>query len=177
MPKPPEMRGGVMPSFTLVAVAVLALTVESPNSNDQPVAIAPYTQVDANHILHSSGTKHEGIYANSSSTSNLPAHIIISAHKKKKHHLTEAQIAAKEVTPAEFKAWSKVNVCEEGGDWHVRGSTYAGGLGVSNVNWTYYRHGQFTESAADATPAEQIIVAERIQKNPPDQNGCNTGGW
>jgi hypothetical protein len=176
MPKPHEMRGGVMPSFTLAAAAVLALTVESPNNNDQPVIAAPYTQVDANHVLHTFGTMYEGVYANSSSTSQLPAHIISAAHKKKKHHLTEAQIAAQEVTPEEFKAWSKVNVCEESGNWHVRGSTYSGGLGVSNENWTYYRHGEFTVSAVDATPAEQIVVAERIQKNPPDQNGCN-GGW
>jgi hypothetical protein len=53
---------------------------------------------------------------------------------------------------------------------------YSGGLGISNLNWRAYGGAQFSASAADATPAEQIIVAERIQPNPPDQYGC-TGSW
>lgn len=92
------------------------------------------------------------------------------------HHMTPAQWAAKQVTPAEFRAWSKVNICEEGGNWHVRGSIYSGGLGISNVNWIHYGGRQFAPNGADATPDEQIIVAERIQPNPPDQHGC-TGSW
>ncbi len=177
MPKPPEMRGNVVPRFTLAAAAVLALTVEAPNSNDQPLEAAPYTQIDDSHTLHMSATAHEGIYANSISTSNLPAHIISAAHKKKKLHLTPAQQAEKQISHSEYVAWSKVNICEEGGQWHIRGSTYSGGLGISNTNWTNLRPKNYPESAADATPKEQMVVAEKIQENPPDQNGCNPGGW
>lgn len=60
--------------------------------------------------------------------------------------------------------------------WMTRGPVYSGGLGISNLNWRAYGGAQFSASAADATPAEQIIVAERIQPNPPDQYGC-TGSW
>jgi hypothetical protein len=87
-----------------------------------------------------------------------------------------AKIAEREVTPAEFTAWSKVNECEEGGDWHVSGPEYSGGLGISNANWVNYGGEFFTHTAATATPDEQIVVAMRIQKNPPDQNGCD-GSW
>jgi resuscitation-promoting factor RpfA len=80
------------------------------------------------------------------------------------------------VSLAEFAAWSKVNACEEGGAWHVRGAVFSGGLGISNSNWAEYGGTQFAANAADATPAEQIIVAQRIQPVPPDQHGCS-GSW
>lgn len=100
----------------------------------------------------------------------------IQSHKHRRRHPTPAQIARREVTPKEFAEWSKVNVCEEGGNWHVKGTEYSGGLGISNVNWIHYGGEFFSQSAADATPDEQIVIARRIQPNPPDQNGCD-GGW
>jgi hypothetical protein len=54
----------------------------------------------------------------------------------------------------------------------VRGSRYSGGLGISNVNWVAYGGTQFAANAADATPEEQVTIAERIQSSPPDQYGC-----
>jgi len=89
---------------------------------------------------------------------------------------TPQQIAAKEVTPTDFAQWSKVNICEEGGKWNVRGSVYSGGLGISNVNWVIYGGTFFALNASEATPAEQIVIAKRIQRNPPDQHGCS-GSW
>ena len=76
------------------------------------------------------------------------------------------------VSDAVMAEWAKVAMCEEGGNWHVRGSAYSGGLGISNHNWVAYGGAQFAYSAADATPEQQVFVAERIQANPPDQNGC-----
>lgn len=88
--------------------------------------------------------------------------------------LSPAQMAAKMVTPTEFAQWSKVNVCEEGGNWHVIGSKFSGGLGISVANW--YNNGGtfFAVSGAAATPDEQIVVAMRIQHQAPtpDQSGC-----
>jgi len=80
------------------------------------------------------------------------------------------------VTPAQLASWSKVNVCEEGGNWHVQGEMFSGGLGISNANWIAFGGTEFAPDAADATPAEQIIVAERIEPSPPDQDGCS-GSW
>jgi hypothetical protein len=47
---------------------------------------------------------------------------------------------------------------------------------ISIDNWVNYGGEFFSHTGAEATPDEQIIVAMRIQKNAPDQNGCN-GGW
>jgi hypothetical protein len=77
-----------------------------------------------------------------------------------------------EVPSSTMAAWEKVAMCEEGGNWNVRGSVYSGGLGISNANWVAYGGTQYASNAADATPEEQVTVAERIQSNPPDQYGC-----
>ena len=87
--------------------------------------------------------------------------------------------AAHGITPAVMAQWQKVCICEEGGNWHVRGSMYSGGLGIMNYNWTFYSRGlNYPASAADATPAQQVVVARRIQGNNyvPDQHGCS-GSW
>jgi len=81
------------------------------------------------------------------------------------------------VTAADIQAWSRVSICEEGGNWHVRGSLYSGGLGITNHNWTYYSRGMgFPASAADATPVQQIAVAKKINGGygVPDQHGCHS---
>jgi hypothetical protein len=87
------------------------------------------------------------------------------------------------VTDYQRAAWSRVNVCEEGGRWDVHGSIYSGGLGFSRANWNQFNTFGFPADAADATPEQQIQVAVafamRYWGNPnaaPDQNGC-TGGY
>jgi len=79
------------------------------------------------------------------------------------------------VTQADIVAWTRVAICEESGNWHVRGYKYSGGLGILNSNWTYYSAGMgLPASAADATPVQQIAVAKKINAGyvVPDQNGC-----
>lgn len=90
--------------------------------------------------------------------------------------VTLAVWAGEQVSMAEMAAWSKVAQCEEGGNWAVDGASYSGGLGISRANWIAYGGLAFAPVGAMATPAEQVIVAERIQAVPPDQNGC-TGSW
>ena len=80
------------------------------------------------------------------------------------------------VTPAERAAWDKVNICEEGGNWHVHGSVYSGGLGISETNWVVYGGQRDFGAEWAASPDQQIVVAMRMQRYPPDQNGC-TGAW
>jgi len=70
------------------------------------------------------------------------------------------------VTPYERVEWSRVNVCENGGSWYPQGSAYPDGLGISAVNW--YGNG----GGSDLSEDTQIMVAERIQFDPPDQGGC-----
>ena len=69
------------------------------------------------------------------------------------------------VTPYERIEWSRVSVCENGGSWIPQGSAYPDGLGISAMNW--YRNGGGSDLSEDA----QIMVAERIQLDPPDQDG------
>jgi resuscitation-promoting factor RpfA len=79
------------------------------------------------------------------------------------------------VTPYEREAWEQVAMCEEGGNWQSDGSTFSGGLGISRANWDAYGGLQYAPEGAEATEDEQIMVAERIQSYPPDQDGCS--GW
>ena len=80
------------------------------------------------------------------------------------------------VTDADRVAWQKVAICEESGNWFVQGSVYSGGLGMLNSTWVAYGGLEFAPNAGLATIDQQIIVAKRIQTNPPDQNGCS-GSW
>ncbi|HUY85054.1 MAG TPA: transglycosylase family protein [Candidatus Dormibacteraeota bacterium] len=164
MPIRPELRGSKVPHISIAAAAIVAWTIN------------PIDSQTGESLRYASPVKHVG----------APNHLHKASHNAKLDHKTHnphhsqthpapAQIAASEVTPEEFAAWSKVNVCEEGGNWHVRGSTYSGGLGISNENWSIYGGEDFSHTAADATPREQIVVAMRIQRNPPDQHGCGRG--
>jgi hypothetical protein len=79
------------------------------------------------------------------------------------------------VTPEQRVAWERVALCEEGGNWSSDGGRFSGGLGITRANWDAYGGTQFAAEGAQATEDQQIMVAERIQSSPPDQNGCQ--GW
>jgi hypothetical protein len=60
--------------------------------------------------------------------------------------------------------WDRVARCETGGNWHMRGSTYSGGVGFYNSTWTAWASelhltGRYP-NAADAPRLVQIRVAE-----------------
>jgi len=84
------------------------------------------------------------------------------------------------IPPAIMAKWAKVNICETGGNWHMRGPIYSGGLGILEVNWMAYGGWKFGAEYA-ATPAEQVFIAMKIQADNgyagyvPDQNGCGHG--
>ena len=67
----------------------------------------------------------------------------------------------------EVQAWNMVSVCEQHGEWHVEGSRSSGGLGILNENWVRYGGLAFAPDGGQATPDEQIVVAEHIQGSPP----------
>ncbi len=165
MPMHPELRGSRLPRISMATAALVALTVrpidsQTPNHLQYVSSTRPVSEHISSHRIVQ--------HARAARTEHNPRH--------SQTHLTRAQKAARTVTAAELAAWTKVHNCEEPGNWYVRGSSYSGGLGISNTNWTYYAPKYMPKSAADATPKEQVFVAMRIQKNPPDQNGCN-GSW
>ena len=106
----------------------------------------------------------------------------VSADWSTKSELTQfAPIEQPFVAPQVVAQWNKVNICEQGGNWHVKEGNYPGGLGISRHNWVFY-NGQrdFGEEYA-ASPLQQITVAVRIQEAAgvgeyvPDQYGCGPG--
>ena len=108
----------------------------------------------------------------------VPPHVVQHAVAPVSHAVSPVPL----VSPALMAKWAKVNICEEGGRWHIRGSLYSGGLGITNHNWQYFSRGTgFPANAADATPEQQVFVAIRIEHwggagdYVPDQYGCGHG--
>jgi hypothetical protein len=85
------------------------------------------------------------------------------------------------IAPAIMAKWEKVAQCETGGNWHMKGPIYSGGLGILETNWMAYG-GWFYGAEWAATKEAQVFIAIKIQAlngfagYVPDQNGC-TGGW
>ena len=87
------------------------------------------------------------------------------------------------LTPGQIAAWERVSICEESGNWHVDGSAFSGGLGMSHANWNQFNTFGFPGNAANASKLQQIRVAVAFATHyfgspnaAPDQNGC-TGGY
>jgi hypothetical protein len=87
------------------------------------------------------------------------------------------------VSPSIMAKAARVDVCEEGGDWHYgsKFSEYAGGLGWLQATWRQWRAPSFPLYAYLATPAQQAwamahFVAIVEHGWWPDQVGC-TGGY
>ncbi|MDK1277355.1 MULTISPECIES: resuscitation-promoting factor [unclassified Arthrobacter] len=65
--------------------------------------------------------------------------------------------------------WASLAQCESGGNWHINsGNGYYGGLQFSQSSWLGAGGGAYAPVASDATPEQQIAVAERLRAN---------GGW
>jgi hypothetical protein len=69
------------------------------------------------------------------------------------------------VTSEERAQWTRVAICEEGGWIGSSGPAYPDSLGISAHNWYFYG------GTSDVSEDAQIIVAMRIQRDPPDQSG------
>jgi len=76
------------------------------------------------------------------------------------------------VPAAVFAAWSKVNICEEGGSWAASGPAYPDGLGISARNWVAYGGGTNLSPAAQISVAQRIEAAAGMPGYVPDQGGC-----
>ena len=66
-------------------------------------------------------------------------------------------------------AWAALAQCESGGNWHINsGNGYYGGLQFSAQSWLGAGGGAYAPVASEATPEQQIAVAENLRAN---------GGW
>lgn len=86
----------------------------------------------------------------------------------------EAPKAAAKDGPASGTApasgtWAALAQCESGGNWHINnGNGYYGGLQFSSGSWLGAGGGAYAPVASDATPEQQIAVAEKLRAS---------GGW
>ena len=78
-----------------------------------------------------------------------------------------------------YAAWTHVAWCETHDNWKHWGAEYEGGLGIYWWNWDHYGGLQYASNAADATPLEQMAVAESINKysKVPEPKKCTLKGW
>jgi Transglycosylase-like domain len=58
--------------------------------------------------------------------------------------------------------WDAIAACETGGNWHMQGSTFSGGVGFANSTWRGFGGREFAPNAGMATREQQIVVAERV---------------
>ena len=68
--------------------------------------------------------------------------------------------------------WAAIAACESGGNWSDNtGNGFYGGLQFSEGTWLAYGGGQYASTAAGASQAQQIAVAERVLA------GQGIGAW
>ena len=68
--------------------------------------------------------------------------------------------------------WSAIAACESGGNWNANtGNGFYGGLQFTQQTWQAYGGGQYAPSANQATPTQQIAVAQRVL------GGQGIGAW
>jgi nucleoid-associated protein YgaU len=73
---------------------------------------------------------------------------------------------------ADSGVWDRIAQCESGGNWHINtGNGYYGGLQFSASTWRAYGGTAYAPTADQATRAQQIAVATKVQR------GQGWGAW
>jgi LysM repeat protein len=68
--------------------------------------------------------------------------------------------------------WPAIAACESGGNWSANtGNGFYGGLQFTQQTWQAYGGGQYAPSANQATPTQQIAVAQQVLA------GQGIGAW
>jgi len=87
---------------------------------------------------------------------------------------TSAPVTATGPVPASASSvnWAAIAACESGGNWGANtGNGFYGGLQFTQGTWNAYGGGQYASSANQATPAQQMAVANRVVA------GQGIGAW
>lgn len=190
MAKNLEVSGGKLASFSLIAATAMSINLNKHESVKTPIRSAKIAEAIVKKEVNKAATERRPI-------GHLALEAAMLKHPHTKHKKHKSQNATKHLpavvyyldheTPQIVAEWSKVNICEEGGNWHTEGAEYPGGLGINYNNWIIFGGTNFSPTGAGATPRQQIAVAENImhrsygipenQTSPvPDQNGCD-GSW
>ncbi|MGW6910004.1 transglycosylase family protein [Streptomyces sp. NPDC054940] len=66
---------------------------------------------------------------------------------------------------ADGGVWDRIAQCESGGNWHINtGNGYYGGLQFAASTWRAYGGTAYAPTADQATKAQQIAVATKVQR-------------
>ncbi|KUM71394.1 LysM peptidoglycan-binding domain-containing protein [Streptomyces sp. ISL-22] len=67
---------------------------------------------------------------------------------------------------ADSGVWDRIAQCESGGNWHINtGNGYYGGLQFAASTWRAYGGTAYAPTADQATKAQQIQVATKVQRS------------
>ncbi|MFH8753538.1 transglycosylase family protein [Streptomyces rimosus] len=67
---------------------------------------------------------------------------------------------------ADAGVWDRIARCESGGNWHINtGNGFSGGLQFTHGTWRAHGGTAYAPTAAQASRAQQIAVASRVQAN------------
>ncbi|WP_086728118.1 transglycosylase family protein [Streptomyces carpinensis] len=73
--------------------------------------------------------------------------------------------ASGEARAADGGVWDRIAQCESGGNWHINtGNGYYGGLQFAAGTWRAYGGTAYAPTADQASRAQQIAVATRVQQ-------------
>lgn len=61
-----------------------------------------------------------------------------------------------------YGKWEPILQCESGGDWYINTGLYEGGLQFHPGTWDAYKPDGYPEAAYQASPEQQILVAEKV---------------
>ncbi|MFD0418839.1 transglycosylase family protein [Streptomyces sp. NPDC127108] len=76
-----------------------------------------------------------------------------------------ALLAASGQAAADSGVWDRIARCESGGNWQTNtGNGYSGGLQFSAGTWRAYGGTAYAPTAAQASKAQQIAVASKVQR-------------
>ncbi len=79
---------------------------------------------------------------------------------------------------ASYAHWMAIHECEQPestGGWTAQDANYGGGLGIANSTWQQWGGTEFAPLPSQATPDEQITIANRIYTDlGSDPWGCKT---
>lgn len=71
--------------------------------------------------------------------------------------------SASAATGASASQWQAVAQCEASGNWAANtGNGFSGGLQFTPSTWAAYGGTQYASSAAQATPSQQMAVANKV---------------
>ncbi|WP_283257949.1 resuscitation-promoting factor [Brachybacterium kimchii] len=87
-----------------------------------------------------------------------------SSDSKKSTSTSKSSSSAKAPSVSDGSVWDTIAQCESGGNWSINtGNGFKGGLQFTDQSWKAFGGGAYASSADQASRAQQIAVAKKVQ--------------